>query len=93
MTTATSTTIKISQPAFKKGVVVLPLAEYRDLQARAVPTYYLTGKKALALDRLVEEGLKEHQEGKTITASSIREAAEIYERKTKHGRQKKGNQN
>lgn len=71
MTTATLTTIRISQPAFKKGVVVLPLAEYRDLQARAVPTYYLIGKKALALDRLVEEGLAEHRAGKTRKIKSL----------------------
>lgn len=92
MIEATSTTIKISQPAFKKGVVVLPLDEYRALQARAVPIYYLTGKKALALDRLVEEGLKEHQAGKTIAAPSIREALGIYEKRTGYGRKKKGNQ-
>lgn len=91
MANATLTTIKISQPAFKKGVVVLSLAEYRELQARAVPTYYLTGKKALALDRLVEEGLAEHRAGKTIMASSLREASEMYERRLKHGRKKKGN--
>ena len=91
MIEATSTTIKISQQAFKKGVVVLPLAEYRELQARAVPTYYLTGKKALALDRLVEEGLKEHREGKTIMASSLREASKIYEKRIRYGGKKKGN--
>ena len=71
MSNTTLTTIKISQPAFKKGVVVLPLQEYRELQARAVPTYYLTGKKALALDRLVEEGLKEHRAGKTRKIRSL----------------------
>lgn len=71
MANATLTTIKISQPAFKKGVVVLPIDEYRELQARAVPTYYLTGKKALALDRLVEEGLREHRAGKTRKIKSL----------------------
>ena len=71
MTEATSTTIKISRQALRKGVVVLPLAEYRELQARAVPTYYLTGKKALALDRLVEEGLAEHRAGKTRKIKSL----------------------
>lgn len=89
MNVATSTTIKISKEAFKQGVVVLPLAEYRELQARAVPNYYLTGKKARALDRLVEEGLAEHRAGKTVKASSLREAAEIYERTLKYGGRKK----
>ena len=73
---ATSPTIRISQQDFKKGVV---------------STYYLTGKKALALDRLVEEGLAEHRAGKTIMASSIREASEIYERRLKNGGNKKRN--
>ncbi len=91
MTNLTSTTIKIPYQALKKGVVLLPLQEYRELQAQAVPTYYLTGKKALALDRLVEKGLKDHQEGKTIAASSMREALQIYETKTKYGRKKKRN--
>jgi len=91
MTNITSTLFRIPQQALKKGVVLLPLQEYRDLQAQAVPTYYLTGKKALALDRLVEKGLKEHREGKTVLASSMREALKIYEARTKYGRKTKGN--
>ena len=71
MTNVTSTIIKIPQQALKKGGVGLPLDEYRELQARAVPAYYLTGKKALALDRLVEEGLKEHRAGKTRQIKSL----------------------
>ena len=62
---------RISKQTLDKGVVLLPLQEYRELQIRAVPTYYLTGKKALALDRLVEEGLKEHREGKTKQIKSL----------------------
>ena len=86
MTNITSTMFRISKQTLNKGVVLLPLQEYRELQIRAVPTYYLAGKKALALDRLVEEGLKEHREGKTIGASSIREAMKIYESRTKSGK-------
>ncbi len=71
MTNITSTMFKIPHQALKKGVVLLPLQEYRELQAQAIPTYYLTGKKALALDRLVEKGLKEHQEGKTRQIKSL----------------------
>ncbi len=62
---------RISKQTLNKGVVLLPLQEYRELQIRAVPTYYLTGKKALALDRLVEEGLREHREGKTKQIKSL----------------------
>lgn len=91
MATVTSTTIKIPQRTFEKGMVFLPLDEYRELQARAVPTYYLTGKKALALDRLVKEGLAEHRAGKTILASSMKEASEIYEKRIKYGGERKRN--
>ncbi len=71
MQKVSSTTIKISDQALKKGVVLVDLKEYRNLQERSVPTYYLSGKKALALDRLVEQGLKEHREGKTRKISSL----------------------
>lgn len=73
--------IKIPQAALKRGVVMLDLEEYEDLRKRAVSTYYLTGKEAEELDKLVEEGLKEHREGKTIKAPSLREALKIYDRK------------
>lgn len=63
------------------GVVVLPVAEYRRLVERDnIPEYYLTGKAATDLDKLVAEGLKEHKEGKTIKASSVTEALKIYAR-------------
>jgi hypothetical protein len=60
------------------GVVILPIAEYNELTRRAVPEYYLTGKKAAALDKLVEEGLKEYRAGKAIKASSLKEALAVY---------------
>lgn len=63
------------------GMVILPLREYEELRERAVPTYYLEGKEAEELDKLVEEGLEEHRKGKTIKASSLEEALEIYDRK------------
>ena len=43
--------------------------------------YYLTGKKAKDLDKLVEDGLKEYEKGETISASSMGEALEIYGKK------------
>ncbi len=79
-------TIKIPRATARDGVVVLPLKEYRDLQARAVPTYYLTGKKAKELDKLVEDSLREYRAGKTIKASSLKEAIQIYERQQKRQR-------
>lgn len=86
MIKVSSTTIKIPRDSLKKGVVILDAEEYRELQIRAVPTYYLIGKRALALDRLVEEGLREYRAGRTVKAPSMREALRIYERK--HGRRR-----
>ena len=60
------------------GVVVMSLKEYHRLLERSAPTYYLKGKAAERLDKLVEDGLKEHREGKTITAPSLKEALKIY---------------
>ncbi|MEK9173584.1 MAG: hypothetical protein AAB594_03380 [Patescibacteria group bacterium] len=55
-----------------KGVVILPVKEYQRLvDSSRVPTYYLTGKAARDLDKLVEEGLKEYREGKTISYKSF----------------------
>lgn len=79
-TTLSQPLIKIDRKDLGEGVVILPLREYRAMQERAVPTYYLTGKKARDLDKLVEEGLKEYYEGKTIKAHSLKEALKIYER-------------
>ncbi len=73
--------VKIPQSALKKGVVLLDLEEYKKMRARAVPTYYLEGKEAKELDKLVEEGLREHERGETIEAPSLREALKIYEQR------------
>jgi len=63
-----------------EGVVVLSLKEYDRLLATHVPNYYLTGKEATDLDKLVEEGLRDHAEGRTINANSIGEALAIRRR-------------
>ncbi len=65
----------------QKGVVILPLKEYQKLCEKAVPTYCLEGGEAKELDKLVKEGLKDYKEGRTIKASSLKEAMEIYGRK------------
>lgn len=66
--------------AKKRGVVILDLEEYEKLRERAVPTYYLTGKAAERVDRVVEEGLREYERGDTIKGDSLEEALEIYEK-------------
>lgn len=66
-------TITIPRRKIKKegGVVILSLEEYRRLAEQAVPTYYLKGKAAEKLDRLVEEGLREHRAGRSRTIKSL----------------------
>ena len=66
-------TITLSQARVteQKDVVVLPVAEYRRLLAASVPTHYLTGKAALRLGKLVDEGLREYREGKTRQIKSL----------------------
>ena len=65
--------IIISKEEIKKkgGVVILSLREYRKLCERAVPTYYLKGKEAEKLDKLVEEGLREYRKGRCKTIKSL----------------------
>ncbi len=52
-------------------MVILPLREYKKLCERVVPAYYLEGKEAKKLDKLVEEGLKEFRAGKCKTVKSL----------------------
>lgn len=80
-------TITISKDQVRKegGIVILPLKEYQALREQAVPTYYLQGKEAKELDTLVEEGLKEYYDGKTISAKSLDEALKIHGKKNKRG--------
>lgn len=64
-------TVSRAQVKKEEGVVVLPMKEYKRLLAAAVPTQYLTGKAAKDLDKLVEEGLREHRAGKTRKLRSL----------------------
>lgn len=66
-------TITLSKKQIQEsgGVVVLPLEEYRKLSARAVPEYYLKGKEAKAIDKLVVEGLRDYELGKCKKIKSL----------------------
>lgn len=79
------TTITIPKEKIRKegGIVILPLKEYQRLCQRAVPTYYLKGKEAKRLDRLVEEGIREYEKGETISAPSLKEALKLYGKRDK----------
>ncbi len=81
------TTIQLLKRAIAndKSVVVLPVAEYRRLLAAQVPEYYLTGKAARDLDKLVKEGLRDYHAGKTTRAESLHDALAMY-RKQKRDR-------
>lgn len=57
----------------KGGIVILALREYQELCKKAIPTYYLKGKKAEKLDKLVEEELKEYRKGKCKPIKSLAE--------------------
>ena len=65
--------ITTSRAAVEKqgGVVVLPVKEYKRLLAASVPEYFLTGRAATRLDKLVAEGLRAHREGKTRRLRSL----------------------
>jgi len=65
----------------QKGMVILPLREYKKLCENFVDTYYLEGKEAEKLDELVRDGVAEYRTGKTIKANSLDEALKIYGRK------------
>ena len=77
--------VAISREKVKKedGVVILSIKEYRRLLEKSAPAYYLTGKAAERLDRLVEEGLKEYRDGKAISAPSLRDALKKYDKRAR----------
>ena len=66
-----SITVRKEEIEKQKGVVILPVKEYRKLLERAAPDYYLIGKEAKKLDKLVEEGLRDHRAGRTKTIKSL----------------------
>jgi len=66
-------TVVISPKRVQKegGVVILSLEEYKKLSIGVVPDFYLKGRAANKLDKLVESSFKEHREGKTRTLKSL----------------------
>lgn len=65
--------ITISKNRVKEegGVVIMSLKKYHRLLERSAPTYYLKGRAAERLDKLVENGLKDYREGKTRVIKSL----------------------
>lgn len=65
-------TITIPKNLIKNNdLVVISRKEYEDMKAQTAQTFYLKGKEAEKLDKLVKEGLKEYQEGKCKTIKSL----------------------
>ena len=69
----TKNSVNISKETIRKegGMVILPLREYEELKERSIPTYYLEGKEAEELDKLVKEGLDDYKKGKCKTIKSL----------------------
>jgi len=55
----------------QNGMVILPLQEYKRLCESAIPTYYLKGKEAEKLDKLVRDGMNEYKAGKCKAIKSL----------------------
>lgn len=66
-----SVTVSKKKVEETNGMVVLPVKEYQRLLAAAIPHYYLTGKAARDLDKLVEEGMRDYRTGRTRTLKSL----------------------
>lgn len=76
-----SITIKKEKIELQKGMVILPLKEYRKLLEQAVPTYYLTGEKAKKIDSLVKNGIAEY---KNSTSNSRKQSEKSRAGKKKY---------
>lgn len=77
-------TITIPKNLIKNDdLVIIPRKEYESMKAQAIPTFYLKGKEAEKLDKLVKDGLREYERGETISATSLKEALKLYGKKGK----------
>lgn len=54
-------------------LVIIPRKEYEVLKGNQIPTIFLKGKSARALDRRVERALREYRQGKTKVLHSLRD--------------------
>ena len=76
--------ITISKNLIKNDdLVIIPRKEYESMKAQMAPTFYLKGKEAGKLDKMIESGLREYKRGETISANSLREALKLYGKKGK----------
>ncbi|MEK7150047.1 MAG: hypothetical protein AAB688_00300 [Patescibacteria group bacterium] len=65
-------TITIPKNLIKNDdLVIVSRKEYESLKACTIPTFYLKGKEAEKLDKLVKGGMKEYQGGKCKTIKSL----------------------
>lgn len=65
-------TITIPKNLIKNDdLVIIPRKEYEKMKAQMIPTFYLKGKEADKLDKLVKDGLKDYRDGKCKTIKSL----------------------
>lgn len=77
-------TITIPKNLIKNDdLIIIPRKEYEKMKAQMPPTFYLKGKEAEKLDKLVKDGLREYERGETISATSLKEALKLYGKKGK----------
>ena len=77
-------TITIPKNLIKNDdLIIIPRKEYETMKAQILPTFYLKGKEADKLDKMIESGLREYKRGETISANSLREALKLYGKKGK----------
>lgn len=65
----------------KGGMVVLSLEEYEELRMTADPVFQLHGKAARDLDKLIKDGMRDYEMGKTRTFKEFlkKEHPKLYE--------------
>lgn len=63
-------------------LVVIPRGEYEQMRSQMIPAYYLTGKAARKLDKLVRDGITEYKAGKAEPLESFlkREYPRLYKK-------------
>ena len=77
-------TITIPKNLIKNDdLIIIPRKEYETMKAQILPTFYLKGKEAEKLDKLVKDGLREYERRETISANSLRDALKLYGKKGK----------
>lgn len=74
-----------SRAEYVRSRLIQDLDEW-EARVNSVQHYYLKGKAALALDKEYDKAMAEYRAGKTVRASSIKEAIKIFDEREKQSR-------